>query len=102
MKNSSQRQFEPLGSPSTEDWWNPGAGYELLILEDSTLRAAFDAKTGAWIDFQYKPTGWKIQQRVELGQSFRAFAAWKDRLFNPISGLSCQLRRATGWNALLV
>jgi hypothetical protein len=95
MKNSSQRQFEPLGSPSTEDWWNPGAGYELLILEDSTLRAAFDAKTGAWIDFQYKPTGWKIQQRVELGQSFRAFAAWKDRLFNPISGLSCQLRRAT-------
>jgi Domain of unknown function (DUF6259) len=95
MKNTSQRHSEPLGSPSTEDWWNPEAGHELLILEDSTLRAAFDAKTGAWIDFQYKPTGWKIQRRAELGQSFRAFAAWQDRLFNPVNGLSCQLRRAT-------
>ena len=95
MKSTDQETIKSLGSPSTEDWWNSEAGHELLILEDQTVRAAFDARTGAWIDFQYKPSGWKIQQRFELGQSFRAYAAWKDRLFNPISGLSCQLRRAT-------
>ena len=95
MKSSSQEPIRSLGSPSTEDWWNSEAGHEHLILEDPTVRAVFDAKTGAWIDFQYKPTGWKIQKRAELGQSFRAYAAWKDRLFNPVSGLSCRLRRAT-------
>jgi Domain of unknown function (DUF6259) len=95
MKNSSPEPRRSLGSPLSEDWWNSEAGHELLILEDPTVRAVFDAKTGAWIDYEHKPTGWKIQQRVELGQSFRAYAAWKDRLFNPVSGLSCQLRHAT-------
>ena len=95
MKNSSPEPRRSLGSPFSEDWWNSEAGQERLILEDPTVRAVFDAKTGAWIDFEHKPTGWKIQQRVELGQSFRAYAAWKDRLFNPVSGLSCQLRHAT-------
>jgi Domain of unknown function (DUF6259) len=95
MKNSSPEPRRSLGSPLSEDWWNSEAGQERLILEDPTVRAVFDAKTGAWIDYEYKPTGWKIQQRVELGQSFRAYAAWKDRLFNPVSGLSCQLRHAT-------
>jgi Domain of unknown function (DUF6259) len=95
MKNSSPEPRRSLGSPLSEDWWNSEAGQERLILEDPTVRAVFDAKTGAWIDYEHKPTGWKIQQRVELGQSFRAYAAWKDRLFNPVSGLSCQLRHAT-------
>ena len=95
MKNSSPEPRRSLGSPNNEDWWNSAAGQDQLILEDPTVRAVFDGKTGAWIDFQYKPTGWKIQQRTELGQSFRAYAAWKDRLFNPVSGLSCRLRDAT-------
>lgn len=95
MKNSAREPKRSLGSPLSEDWWNSEAGHELLILEDPTVRAVFDAKTGAWIDFQYKPTGWKIQKRTELGQSFRAYAAWKDRLFNPVSGLVCRLCRAT-------
>jgi hypothetical protein len=94
MKNSSPEPGRSLGSPFSEDWWNSEAGQERLILEGSTVRAVFDAKTGAWIDFQHKSTGWKIQQRAELGQSFRAYAAWKDRLFNPVSGLNCQLRHA--------
>ena len=38
------------------------------------------AESGAWIDYQHKTTGWKIQKRTELGQSFRAYATWKDRL----------------------
>src|SRR5580700_6411885 len=95
MKNSTQEPIRPLGSPFSEDWWNSEAGQKQLILEDPTVRAVFDAKTGAWIAFEHKPTGWKIQQRAELGQSFRAYTAWKDRLFNPVSGLSCQLRDAT-------
>src|SRR6266403_3873384 len=95
MKSTDQETIKSLGSPSTEDWWNSEAGHELLILEDQTVRAAFDARTGAWIDFQYKPSAWKIQQRFELGQSFRAYATWKDRLFNPVSGLSCRLRQST-------
>ncbi len=95
MKHSSPEPRRSLGSPNNEDWWNSAAGQDQLILEDPTVRAVFDGKTGAWIDFQYKPTGWKIQQRTELGQSFRAYAAWKDRLFNPVSGLNCRLRDAT-------
>jgi hypothetical protein len=94
MKSSDQQTIRSLGSPSTEDWWNSDAGDEVLILEDPTVRAVFDAKTGAWIDFQHKPGGWKIQQRAELGQPFRAYAAWKDHLFNPVSGLKCRLRDA--------
>jgi hypothetical protein len=94
MKNSSQNPINSLGSPATEDWWNSDAGREILILEDPTVRAVFDAKTGAWIDFQHKATGWRIQKRAELGQSFRAYATWKDRLFNPVSGLNCELRSA--------
>src|ERR1700722_20984177 len=94
MKDSSQTFSNSLGSPATEDWWNTEAGREILILEDSTVRAVFDGQTGAWLDFQHKPTGWKIQRRPELGQSFRAYATWKDRLFNPVSGLSCELRSA--------
>ena len=54
-----------------------------LILEDPKVRAVFDAKTGAWIDFQHKPTGWKIQNGLSLGNPSGAYAAWKDRLFNP-------------------
>jgi Domain of unknown function (DUF6259) len=95
MNNSHEEPNRPPGSPSVEDWWNSEAGHDLLILEDRTVRAVFDAKTGAWIDFQHKPTGWKIQKRAELGQPFRAYAAWKDRLFNPVSGLRCRLHRAT-------
>ncbi len=95
MKSSWHETIRSLGSPSTEDWWNPEAGHEQLVLEDAIIRAVFDTKTGALIDFQYKPTGWKVQKRAELGQSFRAYAAWKDRLFNPVSGLSCRLCRAT-------
>ncbi|HSZ28092.1 MAG TPA: hypothetical protein VK768_07885, partial [Chthoniobacterales bacterium] len=95
MKDSTQEPIRSLGSPLSEDWWNPQAGQELLILEDPTVRAVFDAESGAWIDYQQKRTGWKIQKRTELGQSFRAYATWKDRLFNPVSGLSCRLRQST-------
>ena len=95
MNDSHHATNRPPGSPSLEDWWNSDAGQECFVLEDQTVLAVFDAKTGAWIDLQYKTGGWKIQKRAELGQPFRAYAAWKDRLFNPISGLRCHLVRAT-------
>ncbi|HYY26769.1 MAG TPA: DUF6259 domain-containing protein [Chthoniobacterales bacterium] len=95
MSKSNQLTNQTPGSPSVEDWWNEGAGREPLILEDQKVRAVFDAKTGAWIDYQHKATGWKALKRAELGQSFRAYVTWKDRLFNPVSGLRCRLARAT-------
>ena len=94
MKSSREETLRSLGSPSSEDWWNPEVSPKLIVLEDPTVRAVFDARTGGWIDFQHKRIGWKIQQRAELGQSFRAYATWKDSLFNPISGLACELGSA--------
>ena len=95
MSNSYQPTNHSPGSPSVEDWWNADAGREILILEDQKVRTVFAAKTGAWIDFQHKATGWKVLKRAELGQSLRAYVMWKDRLFNPVSGLKCRLARAT-------
>jgi hypothetical protein len=95
MKSSREKTLRSLGSPSSEDWWNPDVDPKVIVLEDPTVRAVFDARTGGWIDFQHKTTGWKIHQRAELGQSFRAYATWKDRLFNPVSGLGCELGSVT-------
>ena len=47
MKSTDQEIIRSLGSPWTEDWWNSEAGHEPLILEDQTVLAIFDGKTGA-------------------------------------------------------
>ena len=54
---------------------------EEVILEDSELRAAFDPVSGALTALEYKPTGWAIQKRPELGVSFWMYVPlpdWRD------------------------
>ncbi|MBV9671677.1 MAG: hypothetical protein JO076_02480 [Verrucomicrobia bacterium] len=91
MSSVSHGMSRSPGSPSVEDWWNSNAGSEVLALEDENVRAVFDSTTGAWIGFQNKASGWKVHRRPELGQCFRLYATWEDRLFNPINGLHCRL-----------
>src|SRR5690348_12622264 len=42
-----------------------------LTLQDDKLLAAFDDNSGALTRLEDKSTGWKIEQRPELGQSFQ-------------------------------
>lgn len=46
------------------------AGNGTLTLENDRIAATFDARTGALIGLVNKATGWKIMDRVVLGQSF--------------------------------
>jgi hypothetical protein len=79
------------GSPRSEDWFNPQAGQETLVLEDDQTRATFDADTGALLGLRCQATGWEIQGRAALGQAFRAYVAFPDRLYGPVDGLRCRL-----------
>ncbi|HEY0790342.1 MAG TPA: hypothetical protein VGD78_04690, partial [Chthoniobacterales bacterium] len=79
------------GSPRSEDWFNPRAGQETVVLEDDQTRATFDAVTGALLGLRSQRTGWDIQGRAALGQSFRAYVTLPDRLYGPVNGLQCRL-----------
>jgi hypothetical protein len=64
----------------------PSNVQDLVRLENQTLRVDFDACSGALVNLESKLTGWRIQNRRELGQSFVMFAPLPDRHFNPIMG----------------
>ncbi len=55
-----------------------------LILENQNLRVGFDVHSGALVSLENKITGWRIQNRRELGRSFVIFAPMPDRHFNPV------------------
>lgn len=57
-----------------------------VALENDLVRIGFDQRSGAMTEFVSKKTGWKIQRRPELGESFRVFAPQPDRSYNPILG----------------
>lgn len=57
-----------------------------VVLENDDVRVAFDAASGALVQFVSKRTGWNVQQSPELGESFRIFAPTSDRSYNPILG----------------
>jgi hypothetical protein len=59
---------------------------DIVSLENGTLRVSFDAHSGALVGLESKLTGWRIQNRRELGRSFVMFAPMPDRHFNPILG----------------
>ena len=72
----------------------PGAAQsEEVILEDSELRAAFDPVSGALTALEYKPTGWAIQKRPELGASFWMYVPLPDRRDNFILGHKQRAKR---------
>jgi hypothetical protein len=45
-----------------------------VVLEDNELRVAFDRHSGALVRMERKSTRWMIEQRLELGVSFRLLA----------------------------
>ncbi len=57
-------------------------GADEVALEDEALLVAFDRHSGALTRLVYKSTGWAIQQRPELGLSFRLLAPLPDRRDN--------------------
>ncbi|MDE3179396.1 MAG: hypothetical protein KGM47_07005, partial [Acidobacteriota bacterium] len=76
-----------------------GAGSEespeaTLTLEDPELRATFKQATGALTGIEYKPTGWKIMRRPDLGVSFRMQAPLPGRHDNFILGQRQRAARA--------
>jgi hypothetical protein len=69
--------------------------YELspdpIILENEEIEARFDRGSGALILLAYKPTGWMIQRRPNLGESFRGFVPAQARNYNPVLGAKNKL-----------
>jgi hypothetical protein len=63
----------------------PDAGRE-LVLEDDSLLAAFDRRTGALTRLHRKSSSWAIQRRPELGRSFRLLAPMPKRRDNFVLG----------------
>ncbi|NIA29510.1 MAG: hypothetical protein GWP06_06305 [Actinobacteria bacterium] len=57
-----------------------------IILENGALKAVFSEKTGALEHLLSKSTGWPIQRRAELAQSFRMSVPLPGQRFNPIFG----------------
>lgn len=55
-----------------------------LILENTSLRAEFDADSGALIGFQNIATGWRAQDRAKLGRSFEMIVPIPDRRDNRV------------------
>jgi len=59
-----------------------------IVLEDGRIRAAFDADTGALMEFRDKETSWDIISRGEFGLSFRLLVPLPDRRNNPVDGIA--------------
>ena len=94
MNNTSYAAEKSLGSPATEDWWNSKVSPEIFILEDATLRAAFDKQDWRLDRFSAEIERLENPKTSSTGTSSRAYATWKDRLYNPVNGLNCELRSA--------
>lgn len=57
-----------------------------VVIENDDVRLAFDQVSGALIEFVSKRTGWKMQAKPGLAESFRLFAPTKDRSYSPVLG----------------
>ena len=63
----------------------PAAANE-IILEDNAILAAFDANSGALTRLENKSTGWMIERRPELADSFQLHAPLPNRRDNFVLG----------------
>ena len=57
-----------------------------ITLENELLIAEFDHETGALVGLQNKQTGWIIQGRPELGQTFQLLVPLPDRTYHLVHG----------------
>ena len=82
LTDSSESMAEQTGVPAGNAVGSAGE----VILEDTELLVAFDARSGALTRLQRKSTGWMIQRRPELGVSFRLLAPLPHRRDNFVLG----------------
>lgn len=68
-----------------------------IVLENNTIKVVFNKDTGAIEQFISKQTGWKIDDRSELGLSFYMSVPLPNQRFNPILG-SMQGKAITKFN----
>ncbi len=87
------------------DRMTPVSG-KTVVLENDDVQIAFDAVSGALVQFTSKRTGWNVQGSPELGESFRIFAPIMERSYSPILGarnkLSSVTKSADGRSVVLV
>ncbi len=58
----------------------------LVVLENSNLKATFDPSNGALLNLVSRRTGWEIQGRSELGLSFKMLVPLPERHYNHVHG----------------
>lgn len=58
-----------------------------VVLENSGIRAVFDAATGGLIELVSVKTGWRLQRRRNLAKSFEMVVPLPKRLWNVLDGL---------------
>lgn len=58
-----------------------------VTLSNDAVEAVFDAETGALCGFSNRRTGWRIQGRAELANSFSAVVPLPERLLNVADGM---------------
>jgi hypothetical protein len=85
----------PVGDPSDPAPRKPADEHDSASLENEILRVSFDVHSGALVSLESKLSGWRIQNRQQLGRSFVMFAPMPDRHFNPILGEKNKLASAT-------
>ena len=76
-----------------------------IVLENRSIKIAFDDQSGALIEFEDKRSAWKIEGRAALGESFRIFAPIPGRDYNPILGVRNKLsawKRSPDGNELVL
>jgi hypothetical protein len=68
-------------------------------LENDLIQADCDTGTGALVALRNKRTGWEIQERPELAQSFRMVVPLPDRLLNIADrrGQKALVRKESRW-----
>jgi hypothetical protein len=94
------------GSPMHDsDRLTPMSGKSVSI-ENDNLKVTFDQGSGALTGFIFKKTGWNLQQRPELGESFRMFVPIPERDYSPVLGARNRLvsykKSADGQSIVLV
>ena len=58
----------------------------VISIESKNLRVSFDKQSGALVSLESKLTGWRIQNRRELAQSFVMFVPLPERHFHRVLG----------------
>jgi hypothetical protein len=57
-----------------------------ISIEDGDIRLTFDQRSGALLEFLDKKTGWNLQKKPELADSFRCFTPTPTRSYSPVLG----------------